>query len=94
MTSKLTYGELEQRVQTLEKKLAGFQTCDGSERVSKQYLEAIINNTNMPICLKNAEYKYIFMNRQLRCLAHVPHDQIQGMDDFDIKPYPCSASNC
>ncbi len=88
MTSKLTYEELEQRVQTLEKKLAVHKTRYVSERLSEQYLEAILSSTNMPIYLKDADYKYIFMNRQLRRLAHVPHDKVQGLDDFAIFSEP------
>ena len=75
MTSKTTYEELEQRVRALEKELVIHKTRNASEKLSVQYLEAILNNTNMPIYLKDAEYKYIFMNYQLGNLAHVPHDQ-------------------
>jgi len=86
--SKLTYQELEKRVQTLEKKLSGYHTCDASEKLSGQYLEAILNNTNMPIYLKDAKYKYIFMNRQMASLAHVRRNHVQGMDDFAIFTEP------
>jgi PAS domain S-box-containing protein len=88
MTSKSSYEELEQRVQTLEKELDSHKIRKDSDRISQQYLEAILNNTNMPIYLKNADYKYIFMNRQLGGLAHVAHDQVQGKDDFAIFPEP------
>lgn len=88
MTSKLTYEELEQRVQILEKELAVHKTRNVSEKLSEQYIEAVLNNTNMPIYLKDADYKYIFMNRQLRRLAHVPHDDVQGLDDFAIFSEP------
>ncbi len=88
MPSKLTYQELEKRVQTLEKELAGSHTRNDSEKLSGQYLEAILNNTNMPIYLKDAEYKYIFMNRQMANLAHVHQNQVLGMDDFAIFTEP------
>ncbi len=88
MPSKLTYQELEKRVQTLEKELAGSHTQNDSEKLSGQYLEAILNNTNMPIYLKDAEYKYIFMNRQMANLAHVHQNQVLGMDDFAIFAEP------
>ena len=89
MTPKSTYEELEQQVQTLEKKLTGYKARNASDRLNQQYLEAILNNTNIPIYLKNADYKYIFMNRQLRRLAHVPSDQVvQGKDDFAIFSEP------
>jgi PAS domain S-box-containing protein len=86
MTPKLTYEELEQRVQSLEEELAGHTTRKDSDQLNQQYLEAILNNTNMPIYLKNADYEYIFMNCQLRRLAHIDYDQVQGKDDFDIFP--------
>lgn len=86
MTSKSTYEELEQRIQTLENDLADHKTRNGSDRLNQQYLETILNNTNMPIYLKDANYKYIFMNRQLGSLAHVAHDQVVGKNDFDIFP--------
>lgn len=88
MKSKSSYEELQQRVQTLEKELDSHKIRKDSDRISQQYLEAILNNTNMPIYLKNADFKYIFMNRQLGCLAHVAHDQVQGKDDFAIFPEP------
>ena len=88
MRSKASYKELEQRVEALEKELDSYKIDKDSDRINQQHLEAILNNTNIPIYLKNADYKYIFMNRQLGCLAHVAHDQVQGMDDFTIFPEP------
>jgi PAS domain S-box-containing protein len=88
MRSKSTYEELEQRVETLERELADHNGSNGSNQLKRQYLEAILNNTNMPVYLKDADYKYIFMNRQLGCLANVAHDQVQGKDDFAIFSKP------
>ncbi len=53
-----------------------------------QYLEGILNNTNMPVYLKDANYKYIFLNRQFGRIAHVTHDQVRGKDDFDLFSEP------
>jgi PAS domain-containing protein len=64
--------------------LAAHKSRNDSAQLNQQYLEAILNNTNLPIYLKNADYKYIFMNRQLGRLAHVAHDQVLGKDDFAI----------
>lgn len=88
MTSKSTYEGLKQRVQCLEEKLAEHKNSYGSDRLSQQYLEAILDNTNMPIYLKNAGYKYIFMNCQFKRLAHIDAEQIQGKDDFDFFSKP------
>ena len=88
MTSKPTYEQLEQRLQTLEKELNGLKERNGSKLLYHDYLEAILNNTNMPIYLKDADFKYIFMNRQLGSLAHARHNQVQGKDDFAIFSKP------
>ena len=88
MTSKLTYEELEQRLHTLERRLADHKSSNDSDRLNKQYLEAILNNTNMPVYLKDADYKYIFINRRFEYLAHVSGDKIKGKDDFAIFTEP------
>jgi len=88
MTSKIACEELRQRVLLLEKELAGHKSRNDSAGLNLQYLESFLNNTNMPIYLKDADYKYIFMNRQLGLLAHVPYDQVQGKDDFAIFSEP------
>ena len=78
MTSKPTYEELEQRVLELEKELTGYKSRNGSVRLNQQYLEAILNNTNLPIYLKDADFNYILINRQYERLTQVTNDQIQG----------------
>lgn len=55
------------------------------------YLEAILNNTNTPIFLKNADYKYLFMNRQFERLGQVAFDEAKGKEDFDIFPEPVAS---
>lgn len=88
MTSKLPYDELKQRVYNLEREPADLKSSEGIDRLSKQYLEAILNNTNMPVYLKDADYKYIFVNRRFEYLANVSGDQIKGKDDFAIFSEP------
>jgi len=88
MISKPTYKELEQRVQKLEKKLVDNNSRNESVHLNQQYFQAILNNTNLPIYLKDADYKYILVNKQYECLAHITNDQIQGKDDFAIFPEP------
>ena len=58
MATKRTYEELEKRVQILEEKLASHKGLIGSGQLDQRYLEAILSNTNMPVFLKNGEYKY------------------------------------
>ncbi|MDW7773183.1 MAG: PAS domain-containing protein [Desulfobulbaceae bacterium] len=86
MKSKPTYEQLEQRVFDLEKELACCKSRNGSDRLNQQYLGAILDNTNLPIYLKDAGYKYILINREYERLAHITCDQIQGMDDFSLFP--------
>lgn len=52
--------------------------------LQQQYLEAILNNANTPIFLKDADYKYIYVNSQFEYLAEVTLEQVQGKDDFEI----------
>jgi len=88
MISKITHENLEKRILSLEKELAGCKKYIATTRLNQQYLEAIINNTNLPIYLKDANYNYILINHQYERLAHVTNDQIQGKDDFAIFPEP------
>jgi len=82
MTSK--YEELEQQIQDLEKELVDQKNNNDYDRLARKYMEDILNKANFPIFLKNTEYKYIFMNRPLGLLAHVPCEQVQGKDDFAV----------
>ena len=88
MKSKPTYKDLEQRVQKLEKELVDNNCRNEFVLLNQQYLQAILNNTNLPIYLKDSDYNYIFVNKQYEYLAHVTNDQIQGKDDFAIFPEP------
>ena len=88
MRSRPTYEDLERQVKDLKKELASSKSHNGSDPLNQQYLEAFLNNTNTPIFLKNADYKYIFMNRQLGDLAHVEYDQVEGKDDFEVFSEP------
>lgn len=88
MASKPTYEELELRLQDLEKELADYRSHNGSVQLNQQYLQAILNNTNLPIYLKDADLNYILINREFERLAAVTNDQIQGKDDFAVFPEP------
>ena len=88
MKSKSTYKELEQRVKVLEKELSDCKNNNSSARPDQQYLEAILNNTNLPIYLKDSDYNYILINHQYERLTHVTNDQVQGKNDFAIFPEP------
>ena len=75
MTHKSSYGKLENRLQT-------------PRQSNQYYLEAILNNTNTPIFLKSADYKYIFMNREFERLGQITLDEVKGKDDFAVFPKP------
>ncbi|MBW2704032.1 MAG: response regulator, partial [Deltaproteobacteria bacterium] len=55
---------------------------------SRHYLSAILNNTDLPIYLKTADFKYILVNREYERLAHTTQQEIVGKTDFDIFPEP------
>lgn len=83
MKTKPSYQELEDRIQVLEKRLSEYSSTDNSYLC---HLEAILNNTNMPIYLKDSDYNYLYVNKQYEMLAHVTNEKIQGKDDFAIFP--------
>ncbi len=60
----------------------------GSFLLRQEHLEAIINNTNLSIFLKDADYRYIYINRQFECLAGITNSQAAGKDDFEIFTEP------
>ena len=88
MTSDSTYEELEQQILYLEIELNKYKQRKTPGHINKQYLEDILNNTNMPIYLKDADYKYIFINHQFGIVAHLSFEQIHGKDDFAIFSEP------
>lgn len=88
MTAKPTDEMLEKEIQILKKKLAAHRNRGGSDQLSQPYLEAILDKTNMPVFLKNRDYKYVFINHQFECLADLTLDQLEGKDDFAIFSEP------
>ncbi|HBI14761.1 MAG TPA: hypothetical protein DDY20_04505 [Desulfobulbaceae bacterium] len=88
MNDKPTYQELEQRIRDLEQNLAQKQGSREDSRRSEQYLKAILDNTNLPIYLKDVDYRYILINREFARLAQVTSEQIRGRDDFAVFPEP------
>ena len=88
MNDKPTYEELEQRIRDLEQDLTQYQVnCEGARR-NEQYLKAILDNTNLPIYLKDENYRYLLINPEFERLAQVTASQIQGLDDFALFPEP------
>ena len=87
MHEKPSYEMLEQRIKELEGELAAFRSGEKST-LAWQYLNAILENTNLPIYLKDKNFKYIHINREYERLAHVTNEEIEGKEDFDIFPLP------
>jgi len=88
MSTYPSYEELESRIRTLEDEAIQSRRKIETLQKSEAYLQAILNNTNLPIYLKDHDYRYIFVNRQYEKLAHVTLDEIRGKEDYDIFPAP------
>jgi PAS domain S-box-containing protein len=88
MNDKPTYEELEQRIRDLEQQLARHQESCTDARRNEQYLKAILDNANLPLYLKDADYRYLLINPEFARLARVTATQIQGLDDFAVFPEP------
>jgi PAS domain S-box-containing protein len=88
MVRKPTFDELQHRVKELENTLARFRQENAILQKSRGHLQAILDNTNLPIFLKTSDYEYIHVNRQYEMLAQVRNEEIIGKTDFDIFPQP------
>ncbi|MDY0349921.1 MAG: PAS domain S-box protein [Desulfobulbaceae bacterium] len=86
MSPQPTYEELKQRVKSLERELADCTDQNGPARLIRQYLEALLDNTNQPVFLKDAHFRYILVNPQFERLARLSSGQILGRDDFAVFP--------
>ena len=43
-----------------------------------ELLRALLSRMKQPVYLKNADYRYLYVNRQYEDLAHVTHQEIDG----------------
>ena len=53
---------------------------------SQGYLQAILDNTTLPMYLKDVEGSYILINKEYERLAHITNEDIMGKNDFDVFP--------
>jgi len=88
MANKSSNEKLQKQIRGLKKELSTLKTYKTSEDSKQKYLEGILNNTNTPIFLKSADYKYIFMNREFERLGQITIDNAKGKDDFTVFPEP------
>ena len=56
------------------------------EQQYDHHLKAIIENTNMPVFLKDSRCRYLFVNPEFERLLGLKNEQIQGKDDYAIFP--------
>ncbi len=55
-------------------------------RESKELMQSLIDNSIAVIYLKDAEGKYLLINRRFEELFHVQQDDIAGKSDYDVFP--------
>ncbi len=60
------------------------------ERASRywQQLESVIDTAPLTIYLKDARFKYVFVNREYERLGGHPRQDVIGRDDFELFPEP------
>lgn len=88
MDEKPTYEELEKRIKELEIELAACEVEKDSNHLFEYYFKAFLDNTNLPVFLKDDNYRYLFINHRFENLAHITNDQVRGKDDFAVFPEP------
>lgn len=79
---------LEARVHELERELARLETQRERERQYLAQLEAVIDNAPLAIYLKDADYKYLLVNRAYEQLAGAGRSEILGNVDSSLFPPP------
>ncbi|MBU0730762.1 MAG: PAS domain S-box protein [Proteobacteria bacterium] len=86
MAAKNTCEDLEQKIKELEAEVLSCKQKNASLEKKGKYLQAFLDNTNLPIYLKTADYKYMLINREYERLAHITNEEIIGKTDFEIFP--------
>lgn len=59
-----------------------------ANRSRQHCLEAILDNTNTPVFLKNYDLNYVYINRSFEQLGRVTLAQVQGKNDYAVFPKP------
>ncbi len=88
MTKDINREEWQRTIQDLEKRLKAAEERTAGLEVEARHLKAIIDNTNLPIYLKDRDYRYLLVNSEYERLAQVNDMEIRGKEDFDIFPEP------
>jgi len=76
------------RIRELERQLAILERERERERLYLAQLEAVIDSAPLAIYLKDADHKYLLVNRAYEQLSAQKRQAILGHDDFEIFPRP------
>ncbi len=55
-------------------------------RESQEFLQAVINNSNAAIYVKDAQLRYILINRKSESILNIDSETIKGKTDYDLLP--------
>ncbi|MDP1827923.1 MAG: ATP-binding protein [Archangium sp.] len=80
--------ELEERLFELELELAEFEVRHERDSQYFAQLEAVIDSAPLAVYLKDAQHKYLLVNREYERLAGAKRSDIVGHDDFELFPPP------
>ena len=77
---------LEEANRALEQEVVERQAAEQALNKSREYLQAILDNTTLPIYLKDIEGRYVMVNRRYEELAGVKAADVIGKDDPALFP--------
>ena len=80
--------ELEEANTQLYDEITNRKHIEHALNESNNYLQAILDNSTLPICLKDIEGTYVLINKEFEKLAHITNEEIIGKNDFDVFPEP------
>ncbi|HYF49203.1 MAG TPA: MASE1 domain-containing protein, partial [Planctomycetota bacterium] len=80
---KASHGELEKRV---EERTRDLTAATESLRRSEQWLQAIIDNSNAVVYVKDLEGRYLLVNREWERVNGVPREKAIGRTMFEVYP--------
>lgn len=85
-TSRARERQLRDSNRTLEAEVAERKQAQEQLRDSQQRLQAILDNSFAVIYLKDAQGRYLLINRRYETLFHVQRDAVLGKTDHDVFP--------
>ena len=85
-TSRARERQLRASNRALEAEVAERKQAQEQLRDSQQRLQAILDNSFAVIYVKDAQGRYLLINRRYETLFHVRRDTVLGRTDYDIFP--------